>query len=77
VKAIPAGIYRIVASDMTKLDNFHLKGKLVNKRTGVRFKGTKKWTIRLLAGSYTYRSDAHPKLHRSFKVVKAPPPTSP
>jgi len=75
VKAIPAGTYRIVVSDMTKRDNFHLKGKLVNKRTGVQFKGTKKWTIRLLAGSYTYRSDAHPKLRRSFKVVKAPPPT--
>jgi hypothetical protein len=74
VKVIPKGTYKIVVKDATKTDNFHLKGPGVNKRTGVKFKGTKSWTLTLGAGSYTYRSDAHPKLRRSFKVVKPPTP---
>jgi hypothetical protein len=72
VKVLPAGSYRVVVKDLTKSDNFHLKGGAVNKRTGVKFKGTKTWTLSLGAGSYTYRSDAHPKLKRTFKVVKPP-----
>jgi len=74
VKVIPAKTYKIVVKDATKTDNFHLKGPGVNKRTGVTFKGTKAWTLKLVEGSYTYRSDAHPKLRRSFKVVKPPTP---
>jgi len=74
VKVIPAGTYRVVVKDMTKADNFHLKGASVNKRTGVRFKGTKTWTLNLGEGSYSYRSDAHPKRRRSFKVIKPPTP---
>jgi hypothetical protein len=72
VKVIPKGTYKIVVKDATKTDNFHLKGPGVNKRTTVKFKGTKSWTLKLGEGSYTYRSDAHPKLRRSFKVVKPP-----
>jgi hypothetical protein len=71
-KVLPAGTYRLVVKDLTKADNFHLKGGVVNKKTGVKFKGTKTWTLNLVAGSYTYRSDAHPKLKRTFKVVKPP-----
>jgi hypothetical protein len=74
VKVIPAGTYRVVVKDMTTADNFHLKGGAVNKRTGVRFKGTKTWTLKLGEGSYSYRSDAHPKLRRGFKVIKPPTP---
>ena len=72
VKVVPAHTYKIVVKDATKTDNFHLKGPAVNKRTGVKFKGTKTWTLKLGQGSYTYRSDAHPKLRRSFKVIKPP-----
>jgi hypothetical protein len=72
VKVIPKGTYKIVVKDATKTDNFHLKGPGVNKRTTVKFKGTKSWTLKLGEGSYTYRSDAHPKLRRGFKVVKPP-----
>lgn len=72
VKVMPAHTYKIVVKDATKADNFHLKGPGVNKRTGVKFKGTKTWTLKFVEGSYTYRSDAHPKLRRSFKVIKPP-----
>jgi plastocyanin len=74
VKVIPARTYKVVVKDASKTDNFHLKGPGVNKRTTVTFKGTKSWTLKLGEGSYTYRSDAHPKLRRTFKVVKAPTP---
>ena len=74
VKAIRAATYLVVVKDATKHDNFHLKGPGVNKRTGVRFKGTKSWTVKLVAGKYVYRSDAHPKLRRSFKVITPPTP---
>ena len=74
VKAIPTAMYKIVVKDATKVDNFHLKGPGVNKRTGVSFKGTKSWTLKLVTGSYVYRSDAHPKLRRTFKVLKPPTP---
>jgi hypothetical protein len=74
VKVMPAATYRVVVKDATKLDNFHLKGPGVNKRTGVRFKGTKSWRLKLVEGKYVYRSDAHRKLRRTFRVVKPPTP---
>ena len=74
VKAIAPATYKIVVKDATKADNFHLKGPGVNKRTGVKFMGTKTWRLKLATGSYVYRSDAHPKLRRTFKVLKQPTP---
>lgn len=74
VKAIPAAKYKIVVKDLTKADNFHLKGPSANKKTGVKFKGTKTWTVTLGAGSYVYRSDAHRKMRKTFKVIKPPTP---
>jgi len=40
----------------------------VNKKTGVAFKGSVTWTVTLAAGTYSFRSDAHPKLHGTLKV---------
>jgi hypothetical protein len=34
----------------------------VNVKTGVAFTGKKTWTIRLAKGTYSYRSDATPRL---------------
>jgi hypothetical protein len=74
VKAVPAARYRVVVRDATRRDNFHLKGPGVNKRTGIRFKGTKSWVLRLGQGKYVYRSDAHRKLRRTFRVLAPPTP---
>jgi hypothetical protein len=41
----------------------------VNKKTGVKTKSSAAWTVRLRAGTYTYRSDATKKLRRTFKVT--------
>jgi hypothetical protein len=68
VKSLKAGTYRLTVRDATRADNFHLLGRSVNKKTGVRFKGSVTWTVTFRAGSYTVRSDASKKLRRTFKV---------
>jgi plastocyanin len=66
-----AGKTTITIRDLTAKDNFHLTGPGVNKKTGVAFKGTVKWTVTLKAGTYTYRSDAHKGLKGTLKVKPA------
>ena len=62
------GRYLLVVADPSAVDNFHLTGPGVNRKTGIAAKGTVRWTLRLTRGKYTYRSDAHAKLRRSFSV---------
>jgi plastocyanin len=68
VKALAAGRYKLVVTDATKADNFHLTGPGVNKKTGVKFKGGATWTLTFKKGKYTFRSDATKKLKRTFSV---------
>lgn len=68
VKTLKAGRYRISVKDSTKVDNFHLLGPGVNKKTAVKATAATTWTLRLKAGKYTYRSDATRKLRRAFAV---------
>jgi hypothetical protein len=79
VKSLPAATYEIVVRDSTKADNFHLLGAGVNKKTGVKFRGSRTWTVAFRAGNtYTIRSDAHRKLRRTFRVGgRLPPPPPP
>ena len=66
-----AGKTTLTVRDLTAKDNFHLTGPGVNKKTGVAFKGTVKWTVTLKAGTYAYRSDAHKGLKGTLKVKPA------
>jgi len=68
VKSLKAGTYKLTVRDSSKADNFHVLGKGVNKSTGVKFKGSKTWTLTFRAGTYTVRSDASKKLRRTFRV---------
>ena len=80
VKSIPAATYEIAVRDATRKDNFHLLGSGVNLRTGIKFRGSRLWTVAFKAGQkYTIRSDAHPKtLRKTFTVAgKLPPPPPP
>jgi hypothetical protein len=81
VKSLPAATYQIAVRDSTRADNFHLLGPGVNSRTGVKFRGSRTWTVAFRAGQkYTIRSDAHPKtLRRTFSVAGkiSPPPPPP
>lgn len=66
---LKAGTYTIVVNDRSRRDNFHFKGGKVNRKTGVAFVGTRRWTVTLRKGSYRYRSDSHPTtLRRTLKV---------
>jgi plastocyanin len=69
VKTLKAGKFKVAVSDLSKTDNFHLSGPGVNKKTGVKSKGSAVWTVTLRAGTYTYRSDATKKLRRTIKVT--------
>jgi hypothetical protein len=71
VRALLPGLYLLVVSDRSAVDNFHLAGPGINRKTGVAAKVTARWTVRLKKGTYTYRSDEHTKLRRSF-IVKRP-----
>ncbi len=67
---LAAGKYVIVVNDRSRGNNFHLRGKGVNRRTGVKFLGRKTWAITLAPGSlYTYRSDSRPSLRRTFRTL--------
>jgi hypothetical protein len=68
VRSTAAGKYRLTVKDLTRTDNFHLTGRGVNKKTGVKSKGTSIWSVTLRAGKVTYRSDTHKTLRGSFSV---------
>jgi hypothetical protein len=74
VKSLKQGTYKVVVTDSTKKDNFHLLGPGISKKTGVRAKRKYSWRLTFRAGVYTYRSDAHRMLRRKFKVVRPPTP---
>jgi plastocyanin len=54
-----AGTYRITIRDRSRAHNFHLVGPGVNRKTGVAFRGTVTWTVRLRAGTYRFVCDPH------------------
>jgi len=41
----------------------------VNRKTGVAFRGRASWSVTLLPGVYTYRSDKHKTLRGSLVVT--------
>jgi plastocyanin len=55
--SVRSGRYRVVVSDRSRADNFHLAGRGVNRHTGIRFKGSTAWRVRLAPGTYSYWSD--------------------
>jgi len=68
-RSAKAGKAVITVRDLSAKDNFHLSGPGVNKKTGIAFKGTVKWTVTLQSGKYTYRSDAHPTKKHTLTVA--------
>jgi hypothetical protein len=68
VRRLKAGAYRITVRDATRADNFHLVGRGVNKKTSVKGKSTVTWSVKLRAGTLSYRSDATKRLRGSARV---------
>jgi hypothetical protein len=67
-KGLAIGKYAITIRDLSKTDNLHLKGPGVDRKTGIAFRGTVKWTVSLKAGTYRVWSDAHKTLGHAVKV---------
>jgi hypothetical protein len=72
LRTIQEGAVALTVTDRTRVDNFHLFGPGVNRRTGVAFRGRVTWKLTLKPGRYTYRSDAHKSLRAGFTVTAAP-----
>jgi plastocyanin len=66
-----AGPVVLIVNDRTRVDNFHLTGPSVNRKTGVAFRGRVTWRLTLNAGRYTYRSDKRKTLRGAFTVTPA------
>jgi plastocyanin len=58
----------ITVNDRSTTDNLHLTGPGVNKKTGVKTRGKVTWTVNLVPGRYSYKSDKTKKLRGSFIV---------
>ena len=58
---VKAGTYSIVVRDRSKLHNFHLVGKGVNRRSSVAAVGTTTWKLKLAKGPLRFYSDKAPK----------------
>ncbi|HSC91769.1 MAG TPA: hypothetical protein VLB86_08975 [Gaiellaceae bacterium] len=68
-RQVKAGTYRITIRDRSASHDFHLTGPGVNKKTGVAFRGTVTWTVRLRAGTYRFVCDPHrSQMKGSFRV---------
>jgi glutamine cyclotransferase len=62
VQSIPTGTYSIVVHDYSKIHNFALGSQTDNKRlftTGIRWVGTKTYTLTFTPGNYAYACSAH------------------
>jgi plastocyanin len=72
VKTLPHGSYVITVKDKSSAHNFHIFGPGVAKVvTAVPFVGTKKVTVTLKKGTYTFQCDPHASsgMKATFKVA--------
>jgi plastocyanin len=70
VSRVRRGRYRIVVRDRSRMHNFHLRGRGVNKRTTVGFRGSTTWVVTLRPGTYRFVCDPHARRMRgSFRVT--------
>jgi hypothetical protein len=67
-RVVARGSYRISVRDTSKVQNFHLTGPGVNRKTAIAGTARVTWSARLRAGKYSYRSDANRRLKGSFTV---------
>jgi plastocyanin len=71
LRTIEAGPVALTVNDRTRVNNFHLTGPGVNRKTGVAFRGRVTWRLTLKPGRHTYRSDKSKRLRATFTVTPA------
>lgn len=62
VRSIPAGTYTLIVHDYSRIHNFALGSQTQNKRlltTGIRWRGTRTYTLTLAPGKYAYACSVH------------------
>jgi hypothetical protein len=70
LKSLKAGTYSITVRDRTKVHNFHLVGKGVNRKTGKAAVGTFTWKVTLAKGVLRFFSDQSPQQVKGSLTVK-------
>lgn len=60
-RGVKAGAYSVVVRDRSKVHNFHLVGKGVNRRSTLAGTGTLTWKLELSAGVLRFYSDRAPR----------------
>jgi hypothetical protein len=65
---LSAGKAVITVKDTSASDGFRLSGPGVSKATGVKFKGTVRWTVTLRAGRYSFGSARLSKFRKAFTI---------
>jgi len=69
LRRVKAGTYSIVVRDRSKLHNFHLVGKGVNRKSSLAATGTVTWKVKLSAGTLRFFSDRAPKTVKGSVLV--------
>jgi hypothetical protein len=69
LKTIKAGTYAIAVRDRSKLHNFHLVGKGVNRKSGLATTGTQTWQVTLGKGAVRFYSDRSPQTLKGSILV--------
>jgi hypothetical protein len=54
---ISRGSYAIVVDDRSRTAGFHVTGSGVDRRTGAKFTGRVRWTLKLVPGRYLFGAD--------------------
>ncbi len=69
-RTLRAGAYLLTVTDRSSKNNFHLTGRGINRKTGIAAKPRVTWRVMLRRGAvYTFKSDADPKLKKTFRAV--------
>jgi hypothetical protein len=68
-RALVEGTYAVTVLDASSKHSFRLSGRSLDRRSGVRFQGTRTWIVSLGAGFYTYASEGPRTTQKSFSVL--------
>ena len=68
-KTVRAGTYVITIRDLASIQDFHLTGAGIDKKTSVPGNGTTKWTVKLKRGTYHFVCDPHRTIMHGFLKV--------
>ena len=69
-KGVKAGTYSVVVRDRSKLHNFHLVGRGVNRKSTLAGVATTTWRVKLSAGPLRFFSDRAPKTVKGSVTVR-------